>query len=183
MTAKEIKITFLAIVVLIIIGLTCNQQKPNIALQQKKSVTEYKRKLLTDKLNVLKDFDTIYMDRWHIVKVKTDSVISKIATTAPDTCDKWIIMCENRLYAERQIADSTITIKDSIIGTQSQIIKEDSVLLWVAKSETKLANDSIPKVWAQVKKQKRKSFLKGFAWGFATREAVNQGINIINKVK
>jgi hypothetical protein len=181
MTAKEIKITFLAIVVLIIIGLTCNQQKPNIALQQKKSVSEYKRKLLTDKLNVLKDFDTIYVNRWHIVKVKTDSVIAKIATTAPDTCDKWIIMCENRLYAERQIADSLIGIKDSAILTQHLIIKEDSVLLQVSKEETKLKSDTIADLIKLVKKQKRKSFLKGFAWGFATREAVNQGINLINK--
>jgi hypothetical protein len=183
MTAKEIKITFLAIVVLIIIGLTCNQQKPNIALQQKKAVTEYKRKLLTDKLNVLQNFDTIYMDRWHKSKTITKSFFDTVYLTAPDTCDKWIIMCENRLYAERQIADSTITIKDSIIGTQSQIIKEDSVLLWVAKSETKLKSDTIADLIKSVKKQKRKSFLKGFAWGFATREAVTQGINIINKVK
>jgi hypothetical protein len=183
MTAKEIKITFLAIVVLIIIGLTCNQQKPNIALQQKKSVSEYKRKLLTDKLNVLKDFDTIYMDRWHKSKTITKSFFDTVYLTAPDTCDKWIIMCENRLYAERQIADSLIGIKDSTILTQHLIIKEDSVLLWVSKEETKLKSDTIADLIKSVKKQKRKSFLKGFAWGFATREAVNQGINIINKVK
>jgi hypothetical protein len=166
---KKIAIyTFLGIVFWVIVALiyfkgctpTPQPTLSNFALDSTKNVTEYKRKVLTDKLNVLQNFDTNYMDRWHIDKVKTDSVIAKIATTAPDTCDKWIIMCENRLYAERQIADSTITIKDSIIGTQSQIIKEDSVLLQVSKEETK--------------KAKRKGFVKGFLWGFGTASVINQ---------
>ena len=166
---KKITIyTFLGIVFWVIVALiyfkgctpTPQPTLSNFALDSTKNVTEYKRKVLTDKLNVLKDFDTIYMDRWHKSKTITKSFFDTVYLAAPDTCDKWIIMCENRLYAERQIADSTITIKDSIIGTQSQIIKEDSVLLWVSKEETK--------------KAKRKGFVKGFLWGFGTASVISQ---------
>jgi hypothetical protein len=69
-------------------------------------------------------------------------------------------MCENRLYAERQIADSLIGIKDSTILTHHLIIKEDSVLLQVSKEETK--------------KAKRKGFVKGFLWGFGTASVISQ---------
>jgi hypothetical protein len=169
MTEKEIRITFIAITLMmiaVIVELTCNKPQ-NIALQQKKSVTEYKRKLLTDKLNVLKDFDTIYVNRWRNVKGETKSFFDTVYVTAPDTCDKWIIMCENRLYLERQIADSLIQIKDSTILTQHLIIKEDSVLLQVSKDELTASRDS-------TKKAKRKGFVKGFVWGFGTASVISQ---------
>jgi len=158
-----INISILIILIILLIKTCTPTPQPtlsNFALDSTKNVTEYKRKLLTDKLNVLQNFDTIYMDRWHKSKTITKLFFDTVYLDAPDTCDKWIIMCENRLYAERQIADSTITIKDSIIGTQSQIIKEDSVLLQVSKEETK--------------KAKRKGFVKGFLWGFGTASVINQ---------
>ena len=171
MTEKEIRITFLAITLLmiaVIVELTCNKPQ-NIALQQKKAVSEYKRKLLTDKINVLKDFDTIYVNRWRNVKGETKVIIDSILVLAPDTCDKWIIMCENRLYLERQIADSLIAIKDSTILTQHLIIKEDSVLLQVSKDELTASRDS-------TKKAKRKGFVKGFIWGFGSASVISQVI-------
>ena len=174
MTEKEIRITFLAITLImiaVIVELTCNKPQ-NIALQQKKAVTEYKRKLLTDKINVLKNFDTIYVNRWRNIKGETKVIIDSILVLAPDTCDKWIIMCENRLYLERQIADSLIAIKDSTILTHYLIIKEDSVLLQVGKDELTASRDS-------TKKAKRKGFVKGFLWGFGAGTVLNQSVNIL----
>ena len=164
----------------------CNSHQPtpqNSALESKKAVSEYKRKELTDKLNVLQKFDTIYVTRWKSTKAETKVIIDSVIVNAPDTCDPYLRQIENRLFAERQVADSSMAVKDSVNQALRQIAKEDSVQKSILASQLKLANDSIPKVWAVVKKEKRKSAVKWFFYGIGFREAVNQGINLYKSIR
>lgn len=164
----------------------CNPPTPthqNSALEKQKAISEYKRKELTDKLNVLQNLDVKYVDRWRTIKGETKVIVDSVIVMAPDTCTPYLRQMENRLFTERQVADSLLSTKDTIISTYSLIVKEDSVQKAIKDQEIKCYQDSTKIYKGQIKTAKRKGFVKGFIWGFSAGTAVNQGINIINKVK
>jgi hypothetical protein len=95
-----------------------------------------KRKALQNKISTLKAkvdtfkvHDTILVTKWRQSKSKTDTVYKWVIINAPDTCQTYIDTLVKIYDNERELANKTIGNKDSIITTQSEMIKVNEMLI------------------------------------------------------
>jgi hypothetical protein len=113
------------------------------------------------KIDTLKVYDKILVERWHKAIHTTDSVIKLVYFSAPDTCDTYINEVVVAYQNERDSVTAVVNSKDSIITQYSVLNKLDSVII------ANLQNDTT-KLRKQVKRRGRIAFAAGYILGLGT---------------
>jgi len=105
--------------------------------QQHREALQNKITTLKAKVDTFKVHDSILVTKWKQSKAKTDTIYKWVVINAPDTCQMYIDTLAKVYDNERELASKTIDNKDSIIVSQSEIIKANEMIIAYSDSVAK----------------------------------------------
>jgi hypothetical protein len=137
-------------------------------------IAEYQKQMLQEKVDTLKIYETIYVDRWHDAKVVTKEVFKEVYRDAPDTCDPYIKKVENAYLLEQKAAQMVHSTDSLIIANLDAVVKVDSLLIAKAKQDLKATQDTLSKNRKRQPIRNAIAVIKGVVSGAVVAEVINK---------
>jgi tetrahydromethanopterin S-methyltransferase subunit B len=128
--------------------------------------TNQNRDSIIVKIDTLKVHDKVLVERWRKAIHTTDSVVSIIEITAPDTCDTYITQVVTAYQNERDSVSDVVNSKDSIITQYATLKAVDDTIIATLQNDTTTLRK-------QLKRRGKVAFVAGYVSGILTGVIIN----------